>query len=83
MLVLYQYYNFELGMRFRQKETAQDVVVCCCILHNMRKNFDTQEKQYSEAECKFQIQISEYLNRQPQPQLINVQEYVMENYFNI
>lgn len=45
-------------MRFRKKETAQDVVVSCCILHNVRKIIDTPEKEYSEIACLFQNELS-------------------------
>lgn len=69
-------------MRFRKKETAQDVVVCCCILHNMRKIIDTPEKEYSEIACLFQNELSEHFNERPQPHLIILQDFIMQNYFH-
>lgn len=67
-------------MRFRQRETAQDVVVCCCILHNMRKSLDAPAKEYSNFEYEFQRQLSEDLRRQLQ--IVNLQDYIIDNFFN-
>lgn len=70
---------FNLGMRFSRKEIAQDVVVCCCILHNMRKNFDAQAKTYSNIEYLRQIEISEDLQTLPQ---LSIQDYLIQHFFN-
>lgn len=68
-----------LGMRFRKQARTQDVIVSCCVLHNMRKKFDTRKKKYTSNEYQHQIQISQHLQRQPQQQ--RLQNYLIENYF--
>lgn len=46
-------------MRFKKKETAQDVVVSCCILHNMRKIEKQQNHDFREVEFQRQIEIGQ------------------------
>lgn len=66
-------------MRFKIKETAQDVILCCCILHNVRKMFDLPQKQYADYEYRQQIQISENIQRQPHD--LRLQNYLIDHYF--
>lgn len=66
-------------MRFRQRETAQDVVVCCCILHNMRKVLDAKPKKYSEFELEYQNQLSENFLNNPRARFVNLQQYIIDN----
>lgn len=73
---------FLTGLRFRKKETAQDVVVSCCILHNMRKSLDQKPKRYTEVERRQQIEISEHFHQYAQnSQQTRLQNYLIENYF--
>lgn len=46
-------------MRFERKETAQDVVVSCCILYNMRKLAKPQTPRYDQQEFQQQIEIGQ------------------------
>lgn len=66
-------------MQFKKKETAQDVVVACCIIHNMRKIYDQPIKEYPEYEYRHQIQVSENLQRLPQQH--RLQNYLINHYF--
>lgn len=68
-------------MRFAKKETAQDVVVCCCILHNMRKNYDYPiRNDYKREEYQLQRDIgAELLHTQP-PQ--RIQNFLVNHYFD-
>lgn len=66
-------------MRFKRNETAQDVVVSCCILHNMRKAFDKKTKHYTALEHRQQLQISAHFQQQAQQN--RLQNYLIENYF--
>lgn len=67
-------------MRFAKKETAQDVVVCCCILHNMRKNYDyVLRDDYTREEYQLQRDIGAELLSQP-PQ--RIQNFLVNHYFD-
>lgn len=52
-------------MRFSRRDIAQDVVVSCCILHNIRKTYNERAKEYSENEYEIQRRISEDLHMYP------------------
>lgn len=69
-----------LGVRFRRQETTQDVIVSCCILHNMRKEFDKINKNYTLLEYRRQIEISGNIP-QHDPNF-RLQNYLVENYFH-
>lgn len=47
------------GMTFLKKETAQDVVVCCAILHNMKKSSRPEKVEITQAEMRHQIGIEQ------------------------
>lgn len=67
-------------MRFRKQHTTQDVIVSCCILHNMRKEFDRQNRNYTLREFQQQIQIS--ANIPQNNQNLRLQNYLLDNHFN-
>lgn len=67
-------------MRFRIKETAQDVIVCCCILHNILKSFNKANKEYTANQHQQQLQIGQDLQRLPPQQ--RIQNYLIDNFFN-
>lgn len=64
-------------MRFRDQKNTQDIIVACCILHNMRKEFDGKNEHYTNLEYRRQIEISANI-QQP----LRLQNYFLENYFN-
>lgn len=68
-------------MGFRKKEIALDVVVCCCILHNMRKSFDQNENEINENENQHQLRITTELERLPRN--VRLQCHLIDHYFNI
>lgn len=47
------------GMRFKKRAAAQDVVVTCCILHNMRKLTKVRNYDYTEIELLRQTAIAD------------------------
>lgn len=67
-------------MRFRKAETAQDVIVSCCVLHNMCKRFKKKNKHYTVSEYREQIQISGNLGHNANQ--IRLQNYLINNYFH-
>lgn len=79
-------------MRFKKKETAQDVVVCCCILHNMRKmkrrpRVNTvQEIEHQNEICQETLEAEENFQNlrqgRRQPQRFRIQNFLIENYFH-
>lgn len=75
------------GMRFKKKNTAQDVVVCCCVLHNMRKMAKQNPNQYSNEEIIQQNQVSQSVldaedNYQNQRQPFRIQNFLIQNHFD-
>lgn len=69
-------------MRFRKKENTQDVIVSCCILHNIRKEFKKENKRYTELEYRQQRQISEYIQHYAHAQQFRLQNYLIDHYFH-
>lgn len=67
-------------MRFSRRDIAQDVVVSCCILHNIRKTYNERAKEYSENEYEIQRRISEDLHMYPHQR--RLQDYLIQHYFN-
>ncbi|XP_055309089.1 putative nuclease HARBI1, partial [Sitodiplosis mosellana] len=71
-----------MGLRFKTNKIAQDIVVSCCILHNLRKEFDQKPKHYTPLEQRQQIEISEHFQQHAQhSQQIRLQNYLIDNYF--
>lgn len=73
-------------MTFRKKETAQDVIVCCVVLHNMRKLLhQTQRQPSTEAEILHQertSQNSEVYEIEEGGNRFRVQDFLVNQYFN-
>lgn len=72
-------------MRFPKKETAQDVVVTCCILHNMRKATKQLRQVYTQNEYQHQNLITRNLLEAEQnmrAQRFRIQNFLVDNYFN-
>lgn len=67
-------------MRFKKKESTQDVIVSCCILHNLRKEFKKKDKKYTAMEYRQQRQISE--NIQQHAQQPRLQNYLINHFFH-
>lgn len=67
-------------MRFRKSETTQDVIVSCCILHNMRKQFRRKTKHYSALELGQQQEISDRLPRNQQR--FRLQDFLINSHFH-
>lgn len=73
------------GMTFRMKETAQDVVVCCAILHNMKKIAKQQTLEYSPDEINHQLAIEqdfEVAEIEDGGNEYRIQEFILNHIFN-
>lgn len=73
-------------MTFRKKETAQDVVVCCAVLHNMRKIANQMERQpNTQAEILHQERDSgnlEVYEIEEGGRRFRIQDFLVNQYFN-
>lgn len=77
---------FSAGIHLRKVATVQDVVVSCCILHNMRKLMKQRHIPYSQQERQQQITIGRDVlvvetqhidNQNP----FRIQNYLAQNFF--
>lgn len=73
-------------MRFCKKDTAQDVVVSCCILHNFRKSIKQVPQVYNVIEYQLQNEINQNLfdaENNMGSQQFKIQNFLVNNYFNL
>lgn len=71
-------------MRFRKKDTAQDVVVACCILHNLRKSIAQPPQVYNMNEYQLQNEIILDMfdaEQNMMPQQFKIQNFLVNNFF--
>lgn len=68
-------------MRFRRPQNAQDVVVSCCILHNMRKYFRRGNENYTAMEMRQQNELSQRVQQLPPQQ--RLQNFLIDNFFHV
>lgn len=67
-------------MRFRSPRTTQDVIVSCCILHNIYKHFQKKDKKYTELEKMRVIRLCDDVQQLPQHH--RLQNWIVQNYFD-
>lgn len=74
-------------MRFHKKETAQDVIVTCCVLYNIRKLIGEKHvNEYGDGEIANQIEIGQQAlraerNFQRNQRDFRFQNFLINNYF--
>lgn len=78
--------KFCSGMNFKKKATAQDVIVCCCVLYNMLKmeKATNQNNNYTAAEVRRQVQIGQQaLDAEGEWRgQFRIQDFLIDHYFN-
>lgn len=71
------------GMNFKKKETAQDVVVCCAILHNMRKMVEPNVCDYTREEIQRQLAIQQdFQVARMGRNALRIQDFLVNQFFN-
>lgn len=76
-----QFPILKYGMNFHKKETAQDVIVSCAILYNMRKQL-RRDEHYSIEEKQIQLTIEQNLLDAQDERRLRIQDFLIDRYFN-
>lgn len=80
-----QFPVLKYGMTFSIKETAQDVVICCAILYNMKKMAKQQTIDFTQAEIHRQLSIEqdfEVAEIQDGGNEYRIQDFILNHIFN-
>lgn len=74
-------------MRFKKRGTGEAVVVCCCILHNMRKVAKQRDQNIQQHELQQQMNIGQnildaYQGWRGPRQTFRIQNMLLQDHFN-